>query len=75
MPDIPENTQIPIPEVISENEEETPNSPNKIPDSPGLNPEATTQIVTPSSIAEEIINEMINIVFEADDVLTTTSST
>lgn len=68
---------------MSENEEETPDSPSKVDNSPELNltkecnqnPEATTQIVTSKSIAEEIISEMINIVFEAEDSMTVASST
>ena len=68
---------------MSENEEETPDSPSKIDNSPELNspkecnqnPEATTKIVTSKSIAEEIISEMINIVFEAEDSMTVASST
>ena len=81
-PEIPENTQMPIPEVMSENEEEMPDSPSKVENSPRLNrskesnhPEATTQVVTPKTIAEEIISEMINIVFEAEDTGTEASST
>ena len=68
---------------MSENEEETPDSPSKVDNSPELNnpkesnqnPEATTQIVTSRSIAEDIISEMINIVFEAEDSMTVASST
>ena len=82
--DIPESTQIPILEDLSENESEKSNqnieSPAEAERTPtGLslskessqNPEATTTICTPKTIAMEIINEMLSIVFEAEDDMTT----
>ena len=82
--EIPESTQIPIIEDLSENESEKSNQNLELPAEAertptGLslskessqNPEATTTICTPKTIATEIINEMLSIVFEAEDDMTT----
>ena len=83
MHEIPESTQTPILEDISENESEKSHqeveSPAEAERTPnGLNiskesshPESTTTIYTSKSIATEIISEILNIVFEAEDDLAT----
>ena len=84
--EIPESTQTPIIEDNSEDESEKSNREVESPADEERNPEgltlskessqpeATSTICTPSTIAAEVINEILNIVFEANDDLATQHS-